>query len=114
MERTAAPDAFQIRLLHTTCWVVEASGEIDLSAAPQLTSLVRLLEVMDGDVDVDLSEVTFMDSAGWDAMRAMLTTLRGEGRRVSVLRVSEAVARVDRLMSTIPTAQVTAGRPVRP
>jgi anti-anti-sigma factor len=63
---------------------VTATGELDLTAAASFGTAVREA-LTAGAVVVDLSEVTFMDSAG---VRALNTALRESAEQGRELRVS--------------------------
>jgi anti-sigma B factor antagonist len=73
---------------------VTAAGEIDSSSAPLLRG--RLDAVLDGSVEelvVDLSQVTFLDSAGLCVLAAAHRRAGGQGIRMRVLAASRAVIR---------------------
>jgi anti-sigma B factor antagonist len=73
---------------------VTAAGEIDSSSAPLLRA--HLDAVLEGGVEelvVDLSEVTFLDSAGLCVLAAAHRRAGGQGVRMRVLAASRAVIR---------------------
>jgi anti-sigma B factor antagonist len=73
---------------------VSAAGEIDSSSAPVLRS--HLDSVLDGDVEefeVDLVQVTFLDSAGLCVLAAAHRRAAGKDVRMRVLAASRAVIR---------------------
>jgi ABC-type transporter Mla MlaB component len=59
----------RISVVHGDRWVVYLSGDIDLSARPQLQSIAEVLAFQEGDVDFDLAGVAFIDTAGWAAVQ---------------------------------------------
>jgi anti-anti-sigma factor len=82
---TASPRGFRLE------------GEIDLSNADTLSELLRDEIEAQGDLTLDMSQVTFMDST---AIRALLSAgkrLQGRGRLV-LLRPGSLVANVLRLI----------------
>ena len=71
--------------------VVRVSGEIDVATAPKLRDS---LAGVDGDVVVDLSGVTFMDSTALGALVAAASRTRDAGFTFSVQGQSEFVGRL--------------------
>ena len=71
---------------------LKISGELDLATAPQLTEALRDTSSA-GQVVLDLSELTFMDSCGIRALLELARTQNGNGP-VIVLNPSHAVTRV--------------------
>jgi anti-anti-sigma factor len=94
-----APEATFVVRAFDTGHVVVASGEIDLANAPQLAEV--LAQFSDGDVIVDFSGVTFMDSAG---LSVLLSAHRRVERRDAHLRL---VAVPKRLLRTMQSAGLT-------
>lgn len=71
-----------------------ASGEIDSTSAPVLKDrLDALLSGTTSDLTVDLTGVTFLDSAGLCVLAAGYRRASAEGRRIRVLASSRAVIR---------------------
>ncbi len=71
-----------------------ATGEIDSTSAPVLRD--RLDAVLDAgatDVTIDLTGVTFLDSAGLCVLAAAYRRMSAENRRIRVLASSRAVIR---------------------
>jgi anti-anti-sigma factor len=63
-------------------WVVRAGGEIDFSSAPALSNALRAAwQEGEGTVVLDLSDATFMDSAGLHALLNAHRRLTRERRR---------------------------------
>ena len=77
------------------CTVLDVRGEIDLESADRLWAHVeRAIVSGQGDVVVDLSPVTFFDSAGLAVLIKAHRRLNGTRRRVIVRRPSDNVRRV--------------------
>ena len=71
-----------------------ATGEIDSTSAPVLRDrLDALLDAGTTDVTVDLTGVTFLDSAGLCVLAAAYRRTSAEDRRLRVLASSRAVIR---------------------
>jgi anti-sigma B factor antagonist len=66
--------------------VVRASGEVDVMTAPRLSAeLDAILRGQKGDVVVDLSETTFLDSAGLHVLLNAARRLTRRSRRLEVV-----------------------------
>jgi anti-anti-sigma factor len=66
--------------------VVRASGEVDVMTAPRLSvELDAILRGQEGDVVVDLSETTFLDSAGLHVLLNAARRLTRRSRRLEVV-----------------------------
>ncbi|MGY1618549.1 STAS domain-containing protein [Geodermatophilus sp. SYSU D00691] len=73
---------------------VSTTGEIDSSSAPDLRAeLDRLLEAGARELEVDLTGVTFLDSAGLCVLAAAHRRAAAEGVRLRVRASSRAVIR---------------------
>jgi len=71
------------------------SGELDLATCPQLAgSLDGVVDGPAGDVVVDLSEVTFLDSTALTVLVTFRERLESVGRRLVLDRPSAVVVRV--------------------
>ena len=71
--------------------LVKVTGEFDAQVADMfVASTMR----GSGDVEVNLAEVTFLDSAGLSALAQAVAALDGEGRRVRVSCASPIVRQV--------------------
>ena len=92
---------------------VTAAGEIDSSSAPLLRQ--HLDTLLDGDVreiTIDLSRVTFLDSAGLCVLAAAHRRAVGQDARLRVLASSRAVIRplqITGLYDLLRVEQVDAG-----
>ncbi len=75
--------------------VVTASGEVDIASAPRLRdALFDAVLDADGDVVVDLTAVTFMDSTGLGVLANAYKRLGSHGRRLVVKSPTKKVRRV--------------------
>lgn len=87
--RTAADDG--------TC-VLSVAGEVDLDGSAQLRdALLSCLDAAPGTV-VDLSEVTFMDSSGINALITAHQAAQANGTRLRLAAPQDAVLRVLQLV----------------
>jgi anti-anti-sigma factor len=66
---------------------VQLAGDIDLSAAADVTRLMESLDVLDMPIHVDLSEVRFMDSAGLQPLVEATRRRRMQDKRPVVIGV---------------------------
>ena len=87
------PTSFDVQATCSpTGWVVTVRGDVDAVTAPRLADL--LLDVLSrpgtADVDLDLREVTFLDSAG---LTAVVTAHQEAERSGCLLRVAPGTAR---------------------
>ena len=74
---------------------VRVSGELDLDTAPDLDQrLEALIAESTGDLDLDLSEVTFLGSSGLVVLLRARQALHEDHRRLRVLNPSPPVLRV--------------------
>ena len=73
---------------------LNAAGEIDSTSAPVLKDRLNgLLDAGAGDITIDLTGVTFLDSAGLCVLAAAYRRSTAEHRRLRVLASSRAVMR---------------------
>jgi anti-anti-sigma factor len=69
-------------------------GEVDMATAPAIGSaLDRHIETNPGDVKVDCSELTFIDSSGLSVLANAARRLESEGRGLELVALSEACRR---------------------
>jgi len=79
--------------------VIALRGEIDVAAVEDLLlEVTALAEPARGPVLLDLSRVTFMDCAGFEAVCAVNRQVRAVGGTVRVTAVSPSVARLFQLV----------------
>jgi anti-sigma B factor antagonist len=92
---------------------VTASGEIDSTSAPVLKDrLDSLLDAGAEQLTVDLTGVSFLDSAGLCVLAATYRRATADGRRIRVLASSRAVIRplqITGLLDLLHVEQVTPG-----
>jgi anti-sigma B factor antagonist len=75
--------------------LVRVRGEVDLLAAPQLrTALLDATQHDAAQIDVDLSEVSFIDSTGISVILQAWQRLNEQGRRLVLSAASRPVTRV--------------------
>ena len=75
--------------------LVVVNGELDLVTAPQLEERLRcVIDSTDGDVVVDLANVTFIDSTGLSAMLVAHDRLCHTNRVLAIRRPSVQVVRL--------------------
>ena len=75
--------------------VISVAGEIDISNAAHLTRFVaRLVDCADGDVSLDLAEVSYIDSTGLSVLLQARQRLLAHGRRLAVRNPSPEVIAV--------------------
>lgn len=81
---------------HPERWLVEVSGEVDLS---NIGTLEAELQRLNGDIPVllDFSDLDFMDSAGLTLLARAADPTRSGTRSLAVRNASGQVARVLRL-----------------
>ena len=84
--------SLQVRSDGPSCVVIAVAGEIDLATAPQLADCLR--EHQDTDVIVDLSQVSFLDSSGINALVQAYRRLRGQGRSLRAAHEQDHVRAV--------------------
>ena len=94
--RSDDPTRFDVEAVPSaTGWVLSVRGDVDACTAPRLGDL--LLDVLSrpgaADVDLDLREVTFLDSAGLHALVTAHGRAQGLGVRLRVLVATRAVLR---------------------
>jgi len=71
-----------------------ATGEVDCTTAPHLQVRVeRMLDAGARDLTIDLSAVTFLDSAGLCALATVHRRASADGVRIRVLAATRAVIR---------------------
>jgi len=75
--------------------VVHVSGEIDLAARSLFQEcLDEVIVASDGDVVVDLAEVSFIDSTGLSVLLQARERLGTAGRKLRIARQSPSVTRL--------------------
>jgi len=69
-------------------------GELDIATAPELVEMLHRLRRQRHAVQVDLAEVTFMDSTGLTTLMDAHLAAQNNGWAFSIRRPSHAVRRV--------------------
>lgn len=75
------------------CWVIAPSGELDLTAAPEVRAAVRVVRSRPAGVTLDLRGLTFMDSSGIKLVLELLRTAHDDGYDLVVVKGSKPVQR---------------------
>jgi anti-anti-sigma factor len=89
MEPHSKPEGLELRIQGGE---ITVAGELDLASVSLLTDAVSSVE--GGDVVLDLDQVVFIDSSGIGAIVTAYQQLARDGRRLTVARCSDIVARV--------------------
>jgi anti-sigma B factor antagonist len=104
MTLAAAPNLTIVTRLDPHAAVVVVHGEVDLATAPQLRdAALRALAVGAGNLHLDLTGVTFMDSAGLHVLLATRRRARLTGGHLALCGTSRCV---DRLLELTGTASI--------
>jgi anti-sigma B factor antagonist len=74
--------------------ILQLVGELDISSAPALRQQLTELLTSDGDVVVDLSGLTFMDSSGISVLIVAHKRARNQGRKMTLRHPGGPVAKV--------------------
>jgi len=83
------------------------TGEVDLATASDLRQrLEAVIDAGTGNLEIDLSGVTFLDSSGLLVLLAARQGLHDTSRRLTVLNPSRAVHRVFELSGLIEVLDV--------
>jgi anti-anti-sigma factor len=69
------------------------AGELDLAAAPPLTEALLDFASAEGEVHLDLTEVSFLDSSGLSVILALARS-RGDNGSVVLLAPTAAIMRI--------------------
>ncbi len=77
---------------------IRLAGELDLSSAPDLLTAVFPLTAEPGDLRIDMSELSFMDSSGLQALLTMAQALQGG---IELVDAPRAVRRVFEITGTL-------------
>ena len=94
--------------------VVRLEGEIDLSVREQITEQLdegaAQATASEGDLYVDLAQVTFIDSTGLNAFVRMAALLASHGRRLRLCAVPPTVLRLLELTGLCELVEEAEGR----
>ena len=69
-------------------------GELDIATAPELVEMLHRLRRQGHPVEVDMAEVTFMDSTGLTTLMDAHLAAQGNGWTFEIRRASPVVRRV--------------------
>ncbi|MET7757987.1 STAS domain-containing protein [Streptomyces sp. NPDC005389] len=86
---------------HADSTVITVAGEIDLATCPLLGE-ATIVPLTGKTLHLDMSEVSFMDSAGLNLMLKLRRRLLAEGSRLSVTGLQDQPASVLHLTQTYP------------
>lgn len=93
-------------VIHPAADGVRLVGEIDAASTPELIARLDPLPVVDGDIVIDLSEVTFIDSSGLRALISAHQRAEQAGRRVVMAQPSAVVRRLLDISGLVPYLHV--------
>jgi anti-sigma B factor antagonist len=82
-----------VSTLNDLTWIT-LDGELDLATARGLERRLDAIPLAHTDVRLDLSELTFVDSAGLSVLLRLANRAEEEGRRVTLVRPRPEVARL--------------------
>ena len=77
--------------------VLVVEGDVDLQSAPLLSAALADLETGSGDVVIDLSGVTFLDSSGLGAIVTAHHAMAASDRRVLLVCTDARILKIIRL-----------------
>ena len=86
---------FNLRVVEGTPHRVFVAGEIDFATAHRITEVLCELS---GDIKVDCAEVTFIDTAGFDALDWGYVVATARGHTFAVVGLRDFQARVAELL----------------
>ena len=114
MTMTYLPTDFGVSIVHVEGRSkVRVTGDIDLATATELRQrLTLVITAGTGDVDLDLSDVTFLDCSGLGVLLAARQELRDRKHRLMVQHPSKPVLRLfelSRVLDLMMDARETAG-----
>ena len=93
---------------------VEVTGELDLSASPQLEQTLRKAQLQACVVVLDLRRLAFLDAAGMNVIVGAGIRARDDGRRLIVVRGPAEVDAVFRASAAADDVQMCDLRPMDP
>lgn len=91
--------------------LIAVEGELDMASTPHLEECLERVVRDDGDrtVDLDLESVGFVDCAGWGPITAAGSALDEDGRRLRIVGLSPAAARLVGLIGNQPGIELVRG-----
>jgi anti-anti-sigma factor len=100
-------------------WVIELTGEHDLSTAPMLTEWMAEIDASAPMIEVDLRQAEFIDSTVMGALVRLGADLAADGRQLVIVAPTGTAARrvldlagmsaVLRVLETSPSGEVETG-----
>jgi anti-sigma B factor antagonist len=102
------PEAFYVSIIHAEPdTTIQLGGEVDLATAGPLQDRLELVtDATTGDVTVDLTNVTFLDSTGLAALLAASRRMQRDGRRLTLVNPCAAVHRVLQISGVVKLLEV--------
>jgi anti-anti-sigma factor len=91
--------------------VVRTSGELDIAAAEDFVEVVRTSLGRCGTVEIDLGDVTFIDSSGLGALVRLRKEADAEDANLYLLNVSGTTDRLLRLTGLLEFFDIRASQP---
>ncbi len=91
---------------------IHLAGELDLASAPDLLTAIFPLTTEPGDLRIDMSELSFMDSSGLQALLTTAQALRGRGE-IHLVDAPRAVRRVFEITGTLDLFDFVSAEPGR-
>ncbi len=77
------------------CWQVSVKGEIDIFNSDTLKKyLTKLIEGDAGDVNIDCSELEYIDSTGLGALVAILKKVKQDGYKMYLSNVKHGILKI--------------------
>lgn len=94
-------------------WRIIVRGELDLRSGDELADVAGVLAAAEVvDLDIDLADVSFIDTAGWAAVATARHRIEATGGTTAVATVSPAVTRYLDL-AAVSCSRPASGRPRR-
>lgn len=76
-------------------WIVELSGELDVSCADKLKSLVNdNIEEKFSNIVLDMKNLSYIDSTGIGIIVGIMKRLREDGKDISLLNAKDNVKKI--------------------
>lgn len=96
MDESFEPVALTVSVVGRLPAIARVSGELDLSTVPVLTA--ALAEVDDGDVELDCSDLSFVDATGLRALQVAHEACARRGCKLVLVDPSPALRRVAQMV----------------
>jgi len=83
-------------------WTVYPCGDLDLARRGAIANLAEVLvECQLPDITLDLSQVTFIDTAGYECIHRAVAVIEASGAVTRVVNPSPAVTRLERALQPV-------------